>query len=494
MHRTARLARLLLATCLVLTTWLSAADPGDAAQARALEPPRPLPGYRPDFATQRDEGPSNDCLWSSGAMLLDKWTNGDVIRTHQQLRRLSGDRKGGSDFDDLRRAYAKLGFKLTFSPDGGERITWSKLLRRLSQGAGAVVLGDYSELPRWYGRWDYGFWRLTKKEKAKADNHAMYIERYDRKRGRVWLMDPLGVGDWKGEWISVRALRRFVWSRGGALYVAVTPTAKAAPFSGVTLANPKLSTTATTLDAAWGLRAPRGWSFPGADVRATVSPADDPLLAAALSPRVTAVTRAQPVEAPAKPTASVSGKALRATVALPERPGAYLAAFRLTDRRFGRVVAEVRQVAVFLPGARHASLRLHVRKDAIEAGSALKVSVSIGNTGSLGWADDARQAGASGDNARARQTRLVAHWIRLDPVAAGDDAAAPGPIELGAVPLEPGELAEVRATLQVPEALGAWALVVDIVDDVDGSFAALGSAPAAQRFEVVTPRGIVPVE
>ena len=59
------------------------------------------------------------------------------------------------------------------------------------------MLGDDSKLPRWYGRWDYGFWKMTKKEKKKhpsRDNHAVYVERYDRRHGRVWLMDPLAHG------------------------------------------------------------------------------------------------------------------------------------------------------------------------------------------------------------------------------------------------------------------------------------------------------------
>jgi hypothetical protein len=35
---------------------------------------------------------------------------------------------------------------------------------------------------------------------------------------------------------------------------------------------------------------------------------------------------------------------------------------------------------------------------------------------------------------------------------------------------------------------------VDVVDDVAGSFAALGSAPAVQVFEVLAPRSIGEVE
>ena len=40
---------------------------------------------------------------------------------------------------------------------------------------GAVVLGDYGKLPRWFGRWDRPFWN----GKGKTDNHAVYVERYD---------------------------------------------------------------------------------------------------------------------------------------------------------------------------------------------------------------------------------------------------------------------------------------------------------------------------
>ena len=65
---------------------------------------------------------------------------------------------------------------------------------------------------------------------------------------------------------------------------------------------------------------------------------------------------------------------------------------------------------------------------------------------------------------------------------------------LGRVPLVPGRTVRVEGGIAAPESPGTWALVVDVVDDVDGSFAALGSAPAAQSFIVVAKRGIVPVE
>ena len=35
------------------------------------------------------------------------------------------------------------------------------------------IVGDYHELPRYYGRWAPNFW----KKKGKKDNHAIYLDR-----------------------------------------------------------------------------------------------------------------------------------------------------------------------------------------------------------------------------------------------------------------------------------------------------------------------------
>ena len=482
MPLTSRPTRAIAAACLVVVTWLSVVP----APAAALEPPSPLPNYRPEFVTETDERPWQDCLWASGAMLLDKWTNGDVTRAHQQLRSLAGDH-GGSRLADLGVAYAQLGIDLRFSPDGGERITWPDLLRRLESGAGAVVLGDDADLPRWYGRWDRAFWTLTKEETADKDNHAVYVERYDRKRGRVWLMDPLGRGDWKGEWIGIGALRRFAWSRGGILTVAVTPTAKAAPYAGVTTTDPRISMTSTTLDATWGLEAPAKWAFPGADVRAAFEPADDPLRAAVESLPVT-MAAAATADAPTKPVAALAGTSIRAVAPLPSVPGAYRATITLTDRRFGEAVAEAANVAVFVAGPRRATLRLLSRDQAIEAGGAVSVSLSVANSGTETWAEQDQRTGTpAAVPVTIRETRLVARWILLD---GSTDAVPPAPVELRAVPLPPGRRTTVTVELGAPGTAGVWALVLDVVDDVAGSFAALGSPPAVQVFEVLAPRGI----
>jgi hypothetical protein len=468
-----RSARILVASLLVVATLLGAAP----SPASALEPPRPLPDHRPAFVTETDTRPWIDCLWASAAMLLDKWTNGDVRVTHGELRRLSGDRRGGSSFEEMRVAFRRLGFRITLDSRGNSTLTWGQLLARLRTGAGAVVLGDAGQLPRWYGRWDYAFWR----KKGKEDNHAVYVERYDRRHGRVWLMDPLARGDWKGEWISVRALKRFAWFRGGRVAAIATPAARPAPFEGVTVTGWHVGLSTEAITASWALRAPRRWHFEGADVHVSASPAADPIAAAALTAAANPRTVAD--AAPARPTAGVADRTLHAAAAIPAEPGAYLMSLSLTDRRFGAEFVTTGPVAVFVPGPRRAAIRVRAQDRRPDAGARIPVTVSIANPGDSTWADAVLQSPDDGD-ARARNTRLVGTWVLLDPAsesAAGDVRRT---VELGRVALEPDQHTRVRASLTVPDAPGRWALVLDVVDDVDGSFAARGSAPGVAIFQV----------
>jgi hypothetical protein len=520
------LARRLAAACLAIAALLAVA----AGPASALEPPRPLPGYRPAFVTETDQHPWRDCLWASAAMLLEKWTNGDVAKSHQQLRTLSRDAHGGSTFRDLHVAFARLGFRV---PDNlaGDRLTWHQLLSRLRHGAGAVVLGDYHDLPRWYGRWDYGFWKAPRikahhdkkssggatakpagkphhkaKVKRRADNHAVYVERYDARHHRVWLMDPLARGGWHGEWISVRALQSFAWSSGGRVYAVTTPTAAAAPFSGVRLTDPTVALSTGAITATWGLHAPRGWRWTGADVHVSMARASSALEAAARSALIAPRLSIDP--APPRPVAGVSGQQLRVAASLPTAPGAYTAAISLTDRRFGRGVVASTPVAVFVPGDQRATMRLNVLEDVLTAGGSLRVNLSVANGGDDTWAEPVRPrrdgpAAALGTGPE-RDTRVTAHWIRLDgaattPGAAATAGSAPigtapaddaGPVTLLNVPLDPGDMARFRGDVAVPSAVGRWALVVDVEDSIVGSFATLGNAPAVALFDVVPPRRI----
>ncbi len=475
-----RLASALVASFLAVSSVTAVA----ATPALALEPPRPLPGYRPDFVTEVQAGKWEDCLWASAAMLLDKWTNGQLQPGRDRLRALSGDHAGGSNLPDVARAFALLGVPLRYSPGGGDRISWNQLLARLARGAGAVIVGRDGALPRYYGRWDLQFW----KKKGKDSYHAVYVERYDARAGRVWLMDPLARGTWTGEWISVRALRRFALASGGALYAATTPTAAAAPFSGVRLGSPTLVQGESGLAATWPVTAPRGWRFQGADVSARFTALADPI-AAAVSAAATGPVGVAALSPTTKASLGYRSRALTATVPLPRTPGAYGATIVVTDRRFGHQVASATGVTTFVPGNRASHITFGPIGGEVLPGSSMTVSFVVANTGTTSWADDQRTHDIPATEPMRRSTQVVAMWVPVDlddEATAGQDAV-PDAVPVLAVPMAAGQGVAATVEVATPTARGTFALVLDVTDAIDGSFAAMGSAPAVA---VIGVRGV----
>ena len=218
----------------------------------------------------------------------------------------------------------------------------------------------------------------------------------------------------------------------------------------------------------------------------------DPILALARSPMVP--ERATDDPRPPRTVVAASSRALTVKAPLPTKAGAYLGSFKLRDRRFGRTVSQVGGIPVFVPGARSASLRLDATESAAEAGRGLKVSISVTNSGEATWAE------TPGRSLRPRpEGPQHAPGGALDPALGlrqdGAGPAAPGTgscrrtVVVEAVPLDPGRHIVVDATIRAPAAIGRWALAIDVVDGVSGSYAKLGSRPALLVLDVVAPRG-----
>ncbi|MDP8904804.1 MAG: hypothetical protein M3N29_05730 [Chloroflexota bacterium] len=171
--------------------------------------------------TQTNEAPPwDDCLWASGAMLVDKLTQGAIGADRHLLRYASGDLVGGSTFFDLKRGVERLyGIELDASPYGGEPLTWIQLLDRLARGAGAIIAGTYGNLGPPYTRWSPAY-----ASNPLAAGHAMYVDRYDPEEGRMWVMDPLGRGRYAGQWVPEERIWSFIWKRNQYVYAVVTPT------------------------------------------------------------------------------------------------------------------------------------------------------------------------------------------------------------------------------------------------------------------------------
>ena len=474
-----RTARTLGALALAIAFLLPAAVP-----AAAREPHRPLPNYHPDFVTQRDGGGTTaDCLWASASMLVEKWTAGRMTISKDRLRRLSGDMKKGSNFNDLTPVLKELGLKPRWSPEGGDYVTWSGLRDRIRKGGGAILLGDYHELPRYYGRWAPKFW----KKKGKKDNHAIYLDRYDGRSDRFWVMDPLAPAGWKGEWIPARYLRAFAWTTGGGgLWVMMTPTAKRAPFSGVKLAGPEASVRDGKLQVDWKVRkAPKRWRLPRVKVLTRVERLHNPV-ALGITDALSAPL-ATPATKKSKPSARYASKTIKARMRLPATPGAYEIAMSLGEKRFGRTVARSSTV-VYVPGERRGSILVKNAGAAI-AGEALELDATIMNTGTRDWMDPEWLPTSIAEAVDPRRdTAIRASWKLLK--AEDKDAAGAtfNSVNVHAVPLKAGEVAHADLLIPVPRTPGRWLLTLDIVDEIVGSFAANGSAPRMIVVKVVDGR------
>jgi hypothetical protein len=199
--------------------------------------------------------------------------------------------------------------------------------------------------------------------------------------------------------------------------------------------------------------------------------------------------------APDRPSVAARSGLLRATTALPDDPGAWTSSLAVVDRRFGRTVARSTPVTVFVPGERRATLWIQPDDGQLEAGRRFEFVLTIVNSGTEAWA--APDRAEVGDRVREpRPTTIVATWLRVDgdPAAARAGDADRVALEVADVTLDPGRSTRLHEKLPVPATPGRWALVVDLVNDVDGSFAALGSAPAVAVFDVVGPPGDAPAE
>lgn len=239
-------------------------DPVFAKRGRDLKyPDAALTSEPPRFVHQT----WNNCAFASASMLIDKWTGGALRPSQDDMRAASGvPQTDGVGFSQLSRAVAAVTkMDMRFSPRGGDALTWDELMSRLAKGAGAVIAGDYSDLPPRYQRWAPGFAALG----PKLSGHAMYIEQYQPNRdgGRVWLMDPLGRGKkFAGEWIPAKDLRAFAWRYAGG-FVAAAATPEPQPLSGYRIRDPQLANAdrliaGKDISVRLPLRVREGWRTP----------------------------------------------------------------------------------------------------------------------------------------------------------------------------------------------------------------------------------------
>ena len=172
--------------------------------------------FRPPFVSEVDEPQWDDCVVCSTLMLVSAWTLGKVtdsptgpVMTRPQLKVLReqmrdhlGARKqvGGLTPADaalmVHREWPWLPPLLT-TPH-----RWDALWHSLQNGSAAAIWGNPSDvrkptspLRRWTEDDDFG--------------HCLLVLRAKDDKG--WVMDPLGSGSYKGQWVPEVQLRRFAF-------------------------------------------------------------------------------------------------------------------------------------------------------------------------------------------------------------------------------------------------------------------------------------------
>jgi hypothetical protein len=177
------------------------------------------------FVTERDEAIHNDCTICSVLMAIG-YATGDAIwrqtdgtpmtaaqvkAFREAFRMLSGDVAGGTN---LHGAVGSPSIAATvgkrwpsLAPSPCQDVPWATILARWKAGWAGAVIGNpirvtnaSSPLRRWTTNDDYG--------------HAIFAGPSHSDGIRGWIQDPMGFGDYEGQWVPLAELRQFMaWGR-----------------------------------------------------------------------------------------------------------------------------------------------------------------------------------------------------------------------------------------------------------------------------------------
>lgn len=147
-------------------------------------------GFR--FVTQLDGSTfaKKNCVFASGAMLAQAMGVSNL--SGGDLRWMSGDNFGGSDWGHLRRAMSKAGLGVEVA----RGLTFNGFTQKLANGQPAVVGGNTARLPDSL-RGEY------------LGGHAIYVDRYDPEKG--YLVFNPAKRNTQGQWWSPEVMQAFAW-------------------------------------------------------------------------------------------------------------------------------------------------------------------------------------------------------------------------------------------------------------------------------------------
>jgi hypothetical protein len=180
--------------------------------------------YRPPFCTEADEPVIEDCVSAStlmltatetlGECLLDEhWQQKDLKHLRERMRNTLGPGKqhGGltlNDADEMRRnVWPDLPQLRRWDAPNGTNLdlSFDELWDKLRNGCAALVIGNPIRVSDRSSP-------LRTKQTNDDYRHCVFV--LFAEQARCWLMDPLGHGDYEGEWLPIQHLRAFAGEFG----------------------------------------------------------------------------------------------------------------------------------------------------------------------------------------------------------------------------------------------------------------------------------------
>lgn len=188
-----------------------------------------IDNYVPPFITETDELHWDDCTVCSTLMAVASATTGEAVSNRNwtlmskpQIKMLRerirdhlgpGNQTGGTTMADMRIAF---GIEYPWLPQipsyEYQKNTWQECRQRLLDGWGGVYMGNpslvtnvNSKLRRWTNNDNFG--------------HAIWVDRARRSSSggtEFLVMDPLGRGDYAGDWVPEDELQEFTWVYDGS--------------------------------------------------------------------------------------------------------------------------------------------------------------------------------------------------------------------------------------------------------------------------------------
>jgi hypothetical protein len=190
---------------------LPAADMALAANSLLNPPPaswlNPSGFPRITPVTQFDGGPFQgaNCTLASGAMLARLGFG--IVTTGSILRTLQDDQVGGTGLDDLATAlWRGYGVSIRYG-----LLQPEELKNLLSTGYGAVIQGDYAQIPE-----------QLKLQRGFNGGHAIYLDGYYDKgpTPAYYVIDPIGRPNrYEGEWWPASIIDAFGEALGGGTHI-----------------------------------------------------------------------------------------------------------------------------------------------------------------------------------------------------------------------------------------------------------------------------------